>query len=260
MHRICLLFGAHRIDEFTLAQFAAYSRASAGLCDAVFVLHIPGGPLPLLPQPALALDDAAIFDGVPCLKAQARRLVPGGMELKVLAAMERLPAYEQFLFVEYDVFALGDLRATMAALIAFAEGADLAGSFLRTATRSPDWMWWSSLIPPPGVLLAPEDRHRAFLPIAVYSRPFLNTVRQALLDGWQGHHEALLPTLARLHGMVLKDLNRQRPRFTAMPQFDVHAPSGLDHAELPRFIHPVKDFSQYQALPEAIRAGSPLER
>jgi hypothetical protein len=260
MHPICLLFGAHRTDDFTLAQFAAYSCASPGLCDAVFLLHLPAEPLPRLPEPALALDDAAIFDGVPCLKAQARRVVPGGTELKLLAAMERLPPYAHFLFVEYDVLALGDLRATMAALIAFAEGVDLAGSFLRSATRSPEWMWWSSLIPPPGVRLAPEARHRAFLPVAVYSRPFLIRVREALLAGWQGHHEALLPTLASSHGMVLKDLNRHRPRFTAMPQFGVHAPAGLDAAKLPRFIHPVKDFSQYQALPEAIRAGGPLER
>jgi len=256
---ICLLFDAHKTDDFTLAQFGTYRRALEGVCEVVFVMHAAPGVRYELPEGALVLDDAAIFDRAPCAKASQRRLLPGNVDLKMLAAVEALPGPERFFFVEYDVLATRALRGALNDLIAYTEGVDLAASFVRE--RSPDstWMWWDTLLPPKGVACPPADFRKAFLPVTSFSRRMMTLYRAALNAGWTGHQEVLLPTIAQIHGLTLRDLSRSNPRFTRSPQFNVHAPDGLEFEPRPLFIHPVKSVAQFLALPDAVRVGCDLE-
>lgn len=256
---VCLLFDAHKTDDFTLAQFATYRRAMQGVCRVVFLMHAAKGAQHELPPEALVLDDAAIFDRAPCAKGKRRWLLPGSLDLKMVAAVEALPGPTRFIFVEYDALATRDLRQALLDLIAFTEGADLAASFVGERARNSSWMWWDSLLPPEGVACAPGDLRKAFLPLCVFSRRLMTAHRAALNAGWTGHQEVLLPTTAQSHGMTLRDLSRAEPRFTQYPQFNIHAPGGLDAEPLPAFIHPVKSVAQFLALPEALRAGCDLD-
>lgn len=257
--KICLLFDAYKLDFFTLARYRSLQVGLKDLYDVFFVFHGSLDAAASYPSNTLILNDERIFSQIPAGKAKGRTLIPGNCDLKLLAAIEEISAYETFIFMEFDVVCINDVAATFGRLIDALAGVDFAGSYIETPSQNPSWPWWSSIKPAPRTQLDPSHLLRRFLPLAAYSRPFMLTYRHALLDGWEGHQEVLLPTIARRNDMSMMILNHSRNNFTSWPAFDATRPEGLDRPELPAFIHPVKNIADHGRLPSTIRGMSHIE-
>lgn len=255
-HKICLLFDAFRLDTFTLASYRSLQIGLEELCDVFLVFHKSNDDPDFYPSNTVVLDDQRIFDKIQTNKTKNRKIIPGNSDLKVIAAVEELPSYESYIFMEYDVVCLGDLRHVFGRLITYLEGVDFAGSYIETPAQNPRWMWWSSIKPPIGTRLDKQHLLKSFLPLAAYSRRFILSYRDALLEGWEGHNEVLFPTIAKRNAMHIMSLEHSDKNFTSWPAFDATKPEGLDQPELPSFIHPVKTVAEYQRLPARIREMS----
>lgn len=83
--------------------------------------------------------------------------------------------------------------------------ADLLASHVHRYDEWPTWDWWRSLKFPPDGKPKRGDLHKAFCPVARYSRPALELIDQAHKDGWSGHFEALVPTVLTAHGKRVQD-------------------------------------------------------
>ena len=83
-------------------------------------------------------------------------------------------------------------------------------AYVRTRSEDPDWSHWPSLQTPP---VAPSDPTVAFMPISRFSRRLLETLRDVLaVPGWQGHLEAVLPTVAIANRLSVNEIGGSDPR------------------------------------------------
>jgi hypothetical protein len=253
-----VLFDAYRTDLFTLANYRSLQVELSDICDVFFVFHGSYSANLCYPSNTLILDDYLIFDKFPNEKSIDRNIIPLNCDLKTLAAIEEIDSYERYISIEFDVICIDKIAETMSRLIEATKTADLAASYIETRDQQPEWMWWSSLQPPPGTNIQPDYVRRSFLPLSVYSRRFMQIYRQELQAGWAGHQEILLPTIACKHGMKTVVLNQRSLHFTAWPQFNIGRPDGLDHPSLPAFLHPVKTVQDYQKLPTSIQNSACL--
>lgn len=224
---VCVIFDAYRLDQFTLAHFEAYVAALEELCRVVFVFHGNNISLDALPTPSLLLTDDEIFGKNKCLKGSNRKLIPGNCDLKTLVAIEKLPGYKKYISIEFDAICVGNIKETIKELILASSDFDLAGSYIGTVRDAPDWMWWSSILPPDGVTVNKQDYRKSFLPVGVYSYRFARLYREALSSGWVGHQEVLVPTIALINRCSILDLSVHSRRFTRFPQFQAKWPEQL---------------------------------
>src|SRR5262249_8970545 len=118
-------------------------------------------------------------------------ITPGNCHLRALSFFEMFPDYEQYWFVEYDVFYDGEWGAFFASFDD--ERADLLGAHVRTLASDPRW-YWSATFAPGRDLVGTEARLITFLPISRMSRAALQAVGRAVERGWTGHFEILVPT------------------------------------------------------------------
>jgi len=246
---VCLFFDAYYIDDFVLANFHAYERAAADICDIRLLFHDRGEDTPDLPKQSLVVTDQDIFGAIPQSKSRGD-LIPGNAELKTLAGARRMPGYDCYLSIEYDVLCTRDMRQVLTRLLDVSRGDDVALSYLNSRDPASQWVWWAGLHGPDG---APPVAacFGSFLPVVMYSRTFISVYEAALADGWRGHAETLVPTIARRHGLRVLDISRCDPPFTAYPQFKIHPVEGLSEG-WPDFIHPIKDLGMYDRLPQGI--------
>ncbi len=134
----------------------------------------------------------------------APALIPGNFAWPVLDFMQTHPGYTRVWRIEDDVRYTGDWRVVFDAFAA--SPADLLGTTLFREPRRPAWPWWSSLVPPPGVRLAPRARIRGFFPVLGLSRRAMHHLLDAQQAGWRGHGEAVLPTVLHRLGRPIEDL------------------------------------------------------
>lgn len=134
----------------------------------------------------------------------------------------------------------GNLRTSISVMLEAARNVDLLTSFMTPYTPLPEWEWWASIEPPEGIALDIETQGwRSFHPLMAVSRAFIEHYANRLAQGWRGHYEALMPTLARRDGFTVNDAAKTHPRLTQYPQFGAVRITGLD-VSVPLFIHPVK--------------------
>jgi hypothetical protein len=253
--KICLIYDFHRHGAFEVFNLERYRRAAVGLGDFTPVFH-QSGPYSVASsvKGAVTLTDAEIFGGVKHRKGKTYKIIPGNRDLKMLAAARKLPGYDFYIAIEYDVVFLGDPRAAMELLVAHAVTADLGASFFARDYQD-GWMWWDSLAAPQGsdVDLSVVATS-SFLPLVSFSRRFAQAAEARLGQGWRGHQEALWPTIAALDGLTTLDFAETRPRITCHAQFGAHAPQAVS-LEDSLFAHPVKNTAQFHDLLR--RAGLP---
>lgn len=109
---------------------------------------------------------------------------------------------EYFWLLEYDVRFGGNWSDLFDAFAA--SRVDLLGTTITRQAERPAWHWWSSLRTPDAD--QPREKIRGLFPIFRISRAAVQTVREAILAGWDGHYEVLLPTLIHHRGMSLEDI------------------------------------------------------
>lgn len=134
-------------------------------------------------------------------------LVPGNLGLLYLHFARSHRAFDRFWIVEYDVCYTG----RWASLFERFESshADVLGTTLRGFRARPDWHWWPTFRPPPTT--PPAEWLCGFFPILRVSRRALDALDAAYREGWSGHFEAVIPTVARKAGLEMEDIGGDGP-------------------------------------------------
>jgi hypothetical protein len=181
-------------------------------------------------------------------------LVPGNNHFPLLKFYMENPGYEYYWVIEDDVRFSGKWTLLFDAFLTIPS--DFITCCIRYWAKEPDWYWWWSLTHP--IKNIPLDKRIAsFNPVYRISNGALRFIFEALLDGWCGHHEVLLPTLLRYEGYSITDFggdgdfvlhnNKNKFYISSRPGTDEDtmrfAPALKKTGDLPdKLYHPVKDF------------------
>jgi hypothetical protein len=135
-------------------------------------------------------------------------LVPGFVDMALVSAILARP-FAQYRFiwlVEYDVDFAGDWSTFFRQFIG--NESDLLGTALFPRSQSVKWLHWSWFKAP----VAEHQHYRAFLPIVRFSQRILSCYREAMETGcWEGHSEAIWPTIANAYGLPMQDIGGLGP-------------------------------------------------
>jgi len=256
----CVALVSHMLDAVTRGRLAELRRALSATHDVVLTLTEPLGAqaasLGIGNVEVLSPDE--IFLPEYGAKSASRSVVPGNNDLIVLALARRRPGYRAIWMVEYDVmFAggaelLGELDAASSAEL-------ICSTRLRNRVETPDWYWW------PTLQVAPSEprggpRGHALLCLARYGTPLLAALDAAYRAGWNGHFEAVVPTLARRRDLPIESLNDIARRALGHPvlaRSSFHPVRCRASAGM-RIYHPVKTPDAEAQLRRAIRQQAAL--
>ncbi|MFG1239335.1 hypothetical protein V5F63_19265 [Xanthobacter autotrophicus DSM 597] len=257
--RLCVLFDAHpQVDpEFLVANLERVAEVFSGFADVVPILDATQSTAPDLPG-ALILSRSDIFDGIAHSKGDF--VVPGNCDLKLLAAVSRLEQYSHFIRLEFDVWPTDIAQHRVREFCKLATSGAFGASYLRSQPQDAAWVYWPTLTT--GSFTVPDDeKQAAFLPLIFFPRQFADFYAARLREGWSGHYEALMPTLARQAGLKLIDLGNSGRKFTLIEEFNV-VPQSFSAPPRAAFVHPVKRLTQIDAVhfrPQEHIEGSPAE-
>lgn len=240
--RGCVVLLSHQLDPTTRSRLAELRRALSATHDVVLTLTEALGEqaaqFGIADVEVLTHDEIFLPDyGA---KSDSRAIVPGNSDLALLAFARRHPGYGPIWIVEYDVMFHGgaELLGTLDA----ASSAELIVSTkLRNRVETPDWFWWPSL------QFAPSEprggpRGHALLCLARYGAQLRLELDTAYRAGWNGHFEAVVPTLARRRNLPIESLNEIALRSLGERVLE---PASFHHARcrpspIARIYHPVK--------------------
>ena len=130
--------------------------------------------------------------------------IPGNEDGLLMNAMDRLPGYDWYWYIEYDMAFSGDWRTFFRAMAA--SDADLLAINMIRHDDCPDWPLWKSLEIPADHQLPPDKWIRAHFAISRFSSRINAVLVPVYKQGWSGHAEALLATLADQEGMRIEDI------------------------------------------------------
>lgn len=130
--------------------------------------------------------------------------IPGNEDGLLMSAMDRLPGYDWYWYIEYDMAFSGDWRTLFSAMEA--SDADLLAVNMIRHDAIPNWPLWKSIEIPQGHELPPANWVRAHFAIARLSRRLPEILIPFYKQGWSGHSEGLLATLAEQHGLSIEDI------------------------------------------------------
>jgi hypothetical protein len=134
-------------------------------------------------------------------KAIRDSLLPGSNHFPLLEFYRNNPDYDFYWVIEDDVRFNGDWSVLFDSLNEISS--DFITCRIRDWKIDPTWYWWDLSHPFKKVPL--DKRINSFNPIYRISNIALNFINMALLDGWIGHHEVLLPTLLKYGGYQIAD-------------------------------------------------------
>jgi len=234
---LCVIFDCDNRGSVETEALALdrVQRLFEGRADVKVVRHIDHRVAsPDLPRAHLALSTTDIMQATPHRKGEAP--FPGNLDLKLIAAADRIQGYRFLARIEADVWVGQAAARKVDAFCKAACSGAVGAAFIRPQAADVEWSWWSSLIPPPDVSV---DPHAAFLPVCFMPVAFLAQYRDALRDGWAGHYEVLMPTLARYHGHSLLELGRTGLQVVKLQNFRALR-SEWEEGEAGAFMHPVK--------------------
>jgi hypothetical protein len=158
----------------------------------------------------ISVSDADIAAALPTRFDQMRRLGRavnrGFPDLLQFAVVQKLPDFDFYWFLEYDVDFTGSWSTFFSA---FADNpADLLGTTLYPRSLSEGWFHWNWFKSPADV----DTRNvvRGFFPINRISRRFIQSYSQQA-EKWEGHREALFPSIALYSGLAVEDIGGDGP-------------------------------------------------
>lgn len=130
--------------------------------------------------------------------------IPGNEDGLLISAMDRLPGYDWYWYIEYDMAFSGDWRTLFSAMEA--SDADLLAVNMIRHDHIPNWPLWKSIEIPQGHELPTSSWVRAHFAITRLSRRLPEALIPVYKQGWNGHAESLLATLAEQHGLRIEDI------------------------------------------------------
>jgi len=258
-HGRAALLLAHALDDVTLARWREWRAGWSDTHDTRLVLTAPHGAAAqaLGLEEVLTIAPAEIFRPELRRKAASGRIVPGNVDLVVLAVHRRCPAWRHVIASEYDVF----LPAGFAALRAAdaASEADLLACDPRTPEQDPDWMHWRSAAPgarDPGAPLT-----AMLFPLARWSARLFEAMEAGYRDGWRGHCEVAVPSIAAARGLSRETWNAAAARAGVPP---VTSPASFHwrrmRPDAPHLAyHPVKTQAAARDIAQALGLPPPQE-
>jgi hypothetical protein len=143
----------------------------------------------------------------PLAISDVKQIIPGNNDLLFLYLAKKLPNYSYYWFLEYDVAFSGSWERLFFQLNSC--DADLLGTNLVPRSHDPHWNWWSTL--ETSEKLDIEEELRGFFPIVRISSKLLETVHIKYKQGWSGHFEVLLPTIASVCDARIEDIGGDGP-------------------------------------------------
>jgi hypothetical protein len=129
-------------------------------------------------------------------------LIPGSNHFSLLHYFKAHKQFSYYWYIENDVHFTGNWSNFFDAFHNL--HADLVSAHIELYTDNPSWPWWNSLHHPLKNISL-EQRVSSFNPVYRLSADALERIHNALLDGWMGHHEVLLPTLLYHNNFSLMD-------------------------------------------------------
>jgi hypothetical protein len=207
--RSCVVLLSHRLCDTTLARHEELAATLPAGFTLVLALTEPlgraAGLIGLSEVELLSRHDVYF----PAYEAKAASGKPPShnTDLALLAVWRRRPGHRFYWLVEYDVW-LPKAGTLLAALDAATE-ADYLIPFAPTPRRpGSTWIHWSWFRHPPEAeaWLAENPPAHAMQCIERVSNPLLAALDSAYRDGWSGHPECLLPTIARRNGLFIESM------------------------------------------------------
>lgn len=240
--RLCIIFDAHRQagSEILARSYERITDLFARFGDVVAVFDGAQPPNGRFGR-TIELSRSDIFSSFPHTKGDY--IIPGNVDLKILAAVSALAEYDVFIRIEFDVWPTYFAEERAAELCDLAHSGAFGASFIRDGHHDTEWVYWPSLRMPGGESVDIKERRAAFLPMTFFPRSFITYYMKQLQEGWTGHYEALMPTLARRAGLPLVELGEAGRGFTTFKEFNVTAQSFGDRTQ-GSFLHPVKSVEQ----------------
>jgi hypothetical protein len=257
----CFALLSHTVSDTTLARYRALRDALSPGYDVVLLLTDSLSEA----VRALGVEDVEILAPEDIFlpdygeKSRSRKIVPGNTDLVMMAFARRRPQYERVWMVEYDV--LFPAGAGVLADLDAASDADLLLA-MQWASRAtdPNWQWWRTLQPSPQDRpeITPKTCINGFFAVARYSRRLFDALEAAYRDGWSGHHEATVPTIAQLRGLSIEVINNTARRSLGRPVLAVTTFNATycSPARPDMIYHPIKDEPAAAALLAALRQES----
>ncbi len=203
-----VLYLCHFLDDAILAEYRKLKADLAGLAEVILLFDISEQPRPR-PVP----DDITLFRfdarTLRALDYPAKdcSLSAANVELFLMTFARQEPGYRHYWLVEYDVRFSGNWRSLFDC---FAPSpSDLLATTIYRHGFNPAWDHWRSLRGPRR--LERTQMLRAFLPIFRLSAEAVRILDSCYAQGWQGHAEALVPSLLELHNLTVEDIGGDGP-------------------------------------------------
>jgi hypothetical protein len=243
------------------AAFARLSNEASQWGRVIKMRHDPQGSREPGASATLSINDGDLAAALPArfdrMQAQGRAVNQGFCDLLHFATVQKLPDFELYWFIEYDVDFSGSWGAFFAEFVECP--ADLLGTTLYSRSLSERWFHWPWFKSPAEV----DERSvtRGFFPVNRLSRRFIEMyAREA--ERWEGHWEALFPSIALHAGLAVEDIGGEGPMtpphrrgrlysnsnphrlegtFRAYPPVDTHYFPNRGDAEPRNYLwHPIK--------------------
>lgn len=138
--------------------------------------------------------------------------IAGNLDLLFLEFRRRLPDYELYWFVEYDVHYEGSWSRFFEHFRS--SKADVLATTLEYVAKVPhklETLYYPPLVVPDAVGWNKAEMIKGFFPICRLSASLLDSLDQVYREGLCGHYEIMMPTVAALHGMVIEDMGGDGP-------------------------------------------------
>jgi len=198
------LFLTDKESEKVLDAYRKLSEETKGTLKAFLVYHHTKDKLPETVERfnPFCFDDSILssLDYKPISKT----LVPGNNHFPLLKFFKKYPFYKYYWYIEDDVRYGQSWESFFAYFNTRKINSDFLACHLKTIGEEPGWHWWDSLRHKDNIP-APAIRIRSFNPIYRLSARALSYLDEALLSGWSGHHEILIPTLLYAAGFKVND-------------------------------------------------------
>ncbi len=132
-------------------------------------------------------------------------VIAGNLDLVFLEFRRRLPEYNQYWFIEYDVHYEGNWRRLFEHFRA--SNAALLGAIQEYIAKVPHKLdlGYPHLSVPPGMAWKQADQVKGFYPLCRLDAALLDALDADYRAGLGGHYEIILPSVALRHGLGIED-------------------------------------------------------
>ena len=138
--------------------------------------------------------------------------IMGNLDLVFLEFRRRLPEYDFYWFVEYDVHYEGSWDRLFEHFRSSSSG--IVGTTLEYLSKLPgkmETLYYPALVVPDEVAWNEEAMIKGFFPICRLSSGLLDTLDREYRAGLGGHLEITMPTLASVNAMIVEDIGGDGP-------------------------------------------------